>query len=168
MLSWKQLRKSLANIRHMVCQVGWLTRLASWRWREMKPKEGFLVSKSKQSRERWRRLNSNLNESYKSDEAAMLNKQMEDLKIADSRGEYTSTWKIIHELYGKGKKTSVKVNKRDGTPPTSETDVLAEWRDYFSSLLNNRNSNSQSPSALPPPAAQDLRILTLSHMQNED
>ena len=60
---------------------------------------------------------------------------MEDLKIADSKGEYTTTWKIIHKLSGKSKKASVKVNKRDGTPSTSETDLLAEWREYFSSLL---------------------------------
>ena len=55
----------------------------------------------------------------------MLNKQTEDLNIADSKGENTTPWKIIHGLSGKGKKTSVKINKRDGTPPTSETDLLA-------------------------------------------
>ena len=50
-----------------------------------------------------------MNESYKSDEAAILNKQMEDLNFADSKGEYTTTWKIIYELSaGEGKKTNVK------------------------------------------------------------
>ena len=74
-------------------------------------KKRYIVSKSKQSRACWRRLNSELNESYKLDEAAMLNKQIEDLKLADTKGDYTTTWKIIHELSGKGKKTSVKVKK---------------------------------------------------------
>ena len=121
-------------------------------------KRRFLVSKSRQSRERWRKLNSSLNASYKSDEATMLNKQMEDLRLADSKGDYTTTWKIIHDLSGKDKKSSVKVKKRDGTPPTSDEDLLAEWRDYFSSLLNN--SNGEPLSELPPPAAQDLPIGT--------
>ena len=81
----------------------------------------------------------------------MLNNQMEDLRLADSKGDYTTTWKIIHNLSGKDKKTSVKVNKRDSTPPTSDKDLLADWKEYFSSLLNN--NNGQSPSELPPPAA---------------
>ena len=36
-------------------------------------------------------LNSELNESYKLDEAAMLNKKIEDLRLADSKGDYTTT-----------------------------------------------------------------------------
>ena len=121
-------------------------------------KRRFLVSKSRRSRERWRKVNSSLNASYKSDEATVLNKQMEDLRMADSKGEYTTIWKIIHDLSGKNKKSSVKVKKRDGTPPTSNEDLLAEWREYFSSLLNN--SNGEPLSELPPPAAQDLPIET--------
>ena len=46
----------------------------------------------------------------------MLNKQMEDIRLADSKGDYTTTWKIIHDLPSKDKKPSVKVNKRDGIP----------------------------------------------------
>ena len=128
-------------------------------------KRRFLVSKSRQSRERWRKLNSSLNASYKSDEATMLNKQVVDLRLADSKGDYTTTWKIIHDLSGKDKKSSVKVKKRDGTPPTSDKDLLAEWREYFSSLLNN--SNGEPLSELPPPAAQDLPIETNPPTQEE-
>ena len=72
-----------------------------------------------------------MNESYKADETAMLNKQMEALRLADLKGDYTTTWKIIHDLSGKNKKSSVKVNKRDGTAPTSDIDLLAEWKEYF-------------------------------------
>ena len=61
-------------------------------------KRRYLVSKSKQPRERWRRLDSNLNESYKSEEAAMLNKLIEDLKIADSKGEYPTPKKAGQPL----------------------------------------------------------------------
>ena len=45
---------------------------------------------------------------------------------------------------------------RDGAPPKSDKDLLAEWQEYFSSLLNN--DNGQAPSDLPQPAAQDLPI----------
>ena len=121
-------------------------------------KRRYLVSKSSQSRSHWRRLNTQLNESYTADQAAMLNKQIEDLKQADSRGDYTTTWKIIHELSGKGKKTNVKVKRRDGSPPTSDVELLTEWKEYFSSLLNN--CSGQSPSELPLPATQDLQIQT--------
>ena len=59
-------------------------------------KRKCLLSKSKQSRETWRKLNSSLNESHKAAETARLNKQMEELKLANSKGDYTTTWKIIH------------------------------------------------------------------------
>ena len=45
---------------------------------------------------------------------------------------------------------------RDGTPLESDKDLLAEWQEYFSSLLNN--NDGQVPSDLPQPAAQDLSI----------
>ena len=38
-------------------------------------KRKYIVSKSPQSRERWRKLNASLNDSYKVDEAVALNKQ---------------------------------------------------------------------------------------------
>ena len=50
----------------------------------------------------------------------------------------------------------VKVKMRDGAPPKSDKDLLAEWQEYFSSLLNN--DNGQAPTDLPQPAAQDLPI----------
>ena len=83
------------------------------------------------------------------------NKQMEELKLADSIGDYSTTWKIIHDLSGKDRKPKVKVKIRDGAPPKSDKD-LAECQEYFSSLLNN--DNGQAPSDLPQPAAQDLPI----------
>ena len=78
------------------------------------------------------------------------------VKLADSKGDYSTTWKIIHDLSGKDQNPKVKVKMRDGTPPKSDKDLLAEWQEYFSSLLNN--NNGQVPSDLPQPAAQDLPI----------
>ena len=87
---------------------------------------------------------------------AGFNKQMEELQLADSKGDYSTTWKIIRELSGKDRNPKVKVKMRDGAPPKSDKDLLAEWQEYFSSLLNN--DNGQAPSDLPQPAAQDLPI----------
>ena len=87
---------------------------------------------------------------------ARLNKQMEELQLADSKGDYSTTWKIIRELSGKDRNPKVKVKMRDGAPPKSDKDLLAEWQEYFRSLLNN--DNGQAPSDLPQPAAQDLPI----------
>ena len=86
-------------------------------------KKKYLVSKSKKSRTH---RNTKLNGSYTADQSSMLNKQIEDLKQADSRGDYTTTWKIIHELSRKGKKTNVRVKKRDGTAPTTDSELLTE------------------------------------------
>ena len=146
--------------KHRRCGMpSWVTdRTTSLKLERDQAKKRYLVSKSKLSKERWRKLNSELNESYKADEAAMLDKRMEDLTLADARGEYATTWKIIHDLSGKGKKSSVKVKKRDGTPPTSDAELLTEWKEYFSSLLNN--SSGSTPSDLPPSADQDLQIQT--------
>ena len=105
-------------------------------------KRKCLLSKSKQSREIWRKLDSSLNESYKADEIARLNKQMEELQLADSKGDYSPTWKIIHDLSGKDQNPKVKVKMRDGAPPKSDKDLLAEWQEYFISLLNNVNGQA--------------------------
>ena len=121
-----------------------------------KAKKNFTLSKSPQSRERWRKLNASLNDSYKTDEAAALNKQMEELRSADAKGNYTTTWKIIHTLSGKNTRQNVKVKMRDGTAPSSEEELLTEWKSFFSSILNN--DSGVIPSELPLPAEEDLPI----------
>ena len=62
---------------------------------------------------------------------AALNKQMEDLRMADETGNYTTTWKIIHTLSGKNTSKNLKVKKRDGTSPSSEQELLEEWKVSF-------------------------------------
>ena len=47
---------------------------------------------------------------------------------------------------------------RNGDPPEDEEHLLEEWKDYFSSLLNN--DSGFTPSDLPPPASNDLPIYT--------
>ena len=89
-------------------------------------KRKYLLSKSNPSREIGRKLNSSLNESYKADIMARVNKQMEEFKLADSKDDFSTTWKIIRDLSGKDRNPKVKVKMRDGTPPKSDKDLLAE------------------------------------------
>ena len=44
---------------------------------------------------------------------------MEELELAVSKGDYTTIWKIIHDLSGKDRNPKVKVEMRasDGAPP---------------------------------------------------
>ena len=121
-------------------------------------KKRFQLTKSPQARLRWRNLNTRLNDSYEADKTAVLNKQLEDLRLADERGHYTTTWNIIHSLSGRNIKTNVKVKLRNGDPPENEEHLLEEWKNYFSSLLNN--DSGFTPSELPPLASNDLPICT--------
>ena len=88
----------------------------------------------------------------------VLNKQLEDLRLADERGHYTTTWNIIHSLSGRNIKTNVKVKLRNGDPPENEEHLLEEWKNYFSSLVHN--DSGFPPSELPLPASNDFPICT--------
>ncbi|XP_071944128.1 uncharacterized protein [Antedon mediterranea] len=121
-------------------------------------KKRFLLSKSPQARAREGVFNTRLSDSYKDDEAASLHQQMEDLRIADERGHYATTWNIIHTLFVKNPKKKIKVKLRNGEPPENEEHLLEEWKNYFSSILNN--DSGLAPSDLPAPASDDLPICT--------
>jgi len=74
-------------------------------------KKKYSQSKSQANKENWRTLNSQLNEAYASDESEYLQQQMEELKHADKKGNYTTTWKIINNISGKDKRTTPKSRK---------------------------------------------------------
>ena len=97
-------------------------------------KKRVQLTKSPQARARWKNLNTRLNDSYNVDRTAVLNKQLEDLRLADERGRYTTTCNIIHSFSERNIKTNVKVRLRNGDPPESEEHLLEEWKDFFSSL----------------------------------
>ena len=90
------------------------------------------------------------------DELASI-QQMEDLQEADKKGDFNTTWKIINRISGQNGSTP-KVKKRDGSAPSIDTELLAEWGQYFADLLNS--DSGSLPSDLPPPADQDLPICT--------
>ena len=63
---------------------------------------------------------------------------MEELKLADSKGDYTTTWKTIHDLSGKDRSPKVKVKIRDGTPLKSDKDLLVEWQEGILQLSSQQ------------------------------
>ena len=90
-----------------------------------KAKKRYLLVRTRHARQTWRRLNTSLNESYKYDELASIQQQMEDLQEADRKGDFNTTWKIINRISGQNRSTP-KVKKRDGSAPSSDTELLAE------------------------------------------
>ena len=71
--------------------------------------------------------------------------------------EINKTWSIINDISGKKKRNTAKVKKRDGSDPNNEQELLNEWKEYFSTLLNNK---SNIAAARPPPAETDLRLMS--------
>ena len=91
----------------------------------------------------------NANDSYKADEAASLNRQMEDLKLTDETGNYTATRSIIHKLSGKNTRQNVKVKKRDGSAASSEQELLEECRSSTMTMENHTLRATPSSSRRP-------------------
>ena len=120
-------------------------------------KNRHVISKSIETRRQLKQLNLSLNQSYKSDELKHLENQLAELTEASNKKEINKVWSIINELSGKNCHLSSKVKKRDGTDPVNQQEILKEWKDYFSTLRNNR---STTPAADPPPAETDLPINT--------
>ena len=79
---------------------------------------------------------------------------------ASKRNDTKELFNIVKKLNGDSSKTSPSsVNKRNGEPPTSFTELLEEWAEYFKELLN---TNSTTNSDEIPPAEQNLNINTES------
>ena len=87
-------------------------------------KKEFISSESPKTRDRWRRSNTSLCDSYNAYEAAALSNQLEELRVADEQEDYTTTWKIIHSLSGKDTQSNVKVKMRNGHPPKANKSYL--------------------------------------------
>ena len=69
-----------------------------------------------------------------------------------------TTWELINEVSGKKPSTGLsKVEKKEGSGYNSPTDLMIDWKTYFSDLLNVTNTHlAQTPPI--PPAETDLEI----------
>ena len=88
-----------------------------------KAKKRYLLVRTRHARQTWRRLNTRLNESYKYDKLASIQRQMEDLQKVDRKGDFNTIWKIINKISVQNRSTP-KVKKRDGSAPSSDTELL--------------------------------------------
>ena len=77
---------------------------------------------------------------------------------ASKRNDTKELFNIVKKLNGDSSKTSPSsVNTGNCEPPTSFTELLEEWAEYFKELLN---ANSTTNSDEIPPAEQNLNIST--------
>ena len=120
--------------------------------RQFKAKLNYKQSPNRVNKTRWRKLQKEVSLSYEKDQREHLAAQLKDLESAALRHEYGSVWKIVGYISQKPEKET-KVRKLDGSIPNDNDEILIEWRNYFSNLLNNKNAN---PGKHPDPAAMDL------------
>lgn len=78
-----------------------------------------------------------INEYYQGDQPKYSEDLLEILTAVDEKEETNKTWRIIHILSGKKRQGPMKVKRRDGSDPSSQQDLTTEWKEYFSTLLNN-------------------------------
>lgn len=74
-------------------------------------------------------------DSYQKDKATSLQMQREDFQLADERGHYTTTWKIIHSLFGKTTRKNIEVKLRNVKPPENGEELLEECGNSTSVLF---------------------------------
>ena len=104
----------------------------------------------------WKTLQKQVSNSFERDQASFLEVQLADLELAAKKYEYGTVWKIIGYISQKPERP-IQVRKLDGTLPKNDNEILEEWRTYFSTLLNNKNTNANLANH-PLPAQADLKI----------
>ena len=88
----------------------------------------------KSLKERVKSLAQEVTESLTEDEIKDLERQLEQLEVADKKGDAKTVWKLINKLAGRNTRRLLKVRPRMGA--ATEKNILSEWRRYFSDLLN--------------------------------
>ena len=97
-----------------------------------------------------------MNRAYEQDEINHLEEKLNELKQAADQNQHNVVWRVVKELSGKrALNAAAKVKKADGTRIENTQELLSEWQQYFSKLLNNKSDNAAID---PPPAQADLPI----------
>ena len=113
---------------------------------------------TKETKERCKAQNSELNKAYEQDEIKYLEGKLEELKRASETNQHEVVWRVVRELSVKRTpNAAAKVKKSDGTRIANTQELLSEWQQYFSKLLNNQSENA---SINPSPEEVDLPIDT--------
>ena len=121
-------------------------------------KKRYHQKKTAATKERWRNLAKQVQESYLEDERRYMERQIAELEQANRQGASRRTWKIMNDISGKSTPCPAgKVKKLNGDIVKSPQELLDEWRKYFSNLLNAPPVTSTREI---PPAEVDLEIKT--------
>ena len=83
---------------------------------------------------------------------------MEELKRASETNQHEVVWRVVEELSGKRtSNAAANVKESDGTRIANTQELLSEWQQYFSKVLNNQSENT---GINPSPKEVDLPIDT--------
>ena len=100
-------------------------------------KKRYHQRKTATSKERWKALSKQVQESYIEDERRYIGKQIAELEHANRQGASRRTWKIMNEISGNSSPClASKVKKPNGEIIKSPKELLEEWQKHFSNLLN--------------------------------
>jgi sorting nexin-29 len=122
----------------------------------------ILKSRNKSKRNRLddhQRLSQQLLKSYEEDRVKFLEEKLHRLTEAARSNKLRTTWEVVNEISGKTKaKNKHKMKKADGTTINSPKELLNEWQNYFSALLNNEVETDEDLTI--EPSSADLAINT--------
>ena len=104
-----------------------------------KAKQARNTSRTVENRKKCRNLNAELNRAYKEDEIKHLEENLNELRQAADQNQHNVVWRVVKELSGKrASNDAVEVKEADGTRIENTQELLSEWQQYLSQLLNNK------------------------------
>ena len=99
------------------------------------------------------------------DEVKFPESKLSSMEQAAASNKMRTTWELINEISGKKTSNAIPtIKKKDESKYSNKDDLLSDWKDYFSNLLN---VPSQTANIDISPASKDLPINTESITTDE-
>ncbi|CAM4558512.1 unnamed protein product [Leuciscus chuanchicus] len=104
------------------------------------------------------------------DNEAHINSKLYALERAVNKHKHHKVWKLIHDISEKPKDaSSSKIRMLNGDIPSSSEDLLKEWANYFSTLLNNKSSKiNPNNRPLPTPDIPGIKLGKITRAEIDD
>ena len=118
-------------------------------------------------KDQWQLLQGQVSAAFDLDQQVHLDAHLAALELADRKHEHGTAWQIINNIAGDVNKADPsKVRLQNDAIPKTKDELLEGWRDYFASLLNNRNANA-NPTNYPEPSKPLQSIKTTPFTRKE-
>ena len=118
-------------------------------------------------KDQWQLLQGQVSAAFDLDQQVHLDAHLAALELADRKHEHGIAWQIINNIAGDVNKADPpKVRLQNDAIPKTKDELLEGWRDYFASLLNNRNANA-NPTNYPEPSKPLQSIKTTPFTRKE-